>query len=58
MNDKIIPVGIWHRLFVTFLGIMWVQNETTRSPIRAPEVVKRDVKRVEFFKTGEISCSR
>jgi len=27
----------------------WVQNKTTKSPIRAPEVVRRDVKRVDFL---------
>jgi len=33
----------------------WVQNKTTRSPIRAPEVVRRDVEDLwNFLKNGRI----
>jgi len=36
------------------LDTEWVQNKTTRSPIRAPEVVRRDVKHVRnFFKLAK-----
>ena len=55
INHKKIPV--WHTApsFCDFFGGMeWVQNETTRSPIRAPEVVRRDVKHVWNFLTVEI----
>jgi len=33
------------------LGMQWVQNKITRSPIRATEVVSRDVKHVWNFFT-------
>jgi len=35
--------------FRDFLAMEWVQNKTTRSPIRAPEVIRRDVKHMWIF---------